>query len=159
MAIKLENLQTTACDILKGMNWFAGKPDLLRHIYADDGLQNDAMEDSLKSIGWCLAVSMPLSTSTRTQTSAGASSPDNHGSSSHDVLIVVSIRTNPKKNKGQEAMNVLVMTRCVVKAFLSWRPANGDRGFFLPPERALEPDFEDIGNVSYDVRVLKNVPL
>ncbi len=154
--MKLEQVQSTLCDILKADPLFTQGS---QHIFADDGLQHEAMEDSLKDIGWCVAVSMPMGIATKSQVSAGTSSPVNHGSASQDVLCVISIRTNPKKNRGDTALNVLVAVRSILKAVLSWQPPSGERGFFLPEQRTFEPDFEDVGNVTYDIRVLKNVPL
>lgn len=156
MPIQLETLQATLTTIVKTV--FTG-PDEGKHIYADDGTVNDAMESSLKTIGWCVAVSMPIAGSTKTQTSAGSKSPANHGASAHDVLSVVTIRTNPRMNKGATAKNVLGCVRAIIKALLSYQPAPGDKGFFLPEQSAFAPDFEDAGNITYDVRVLKNVPL
>lgn len=157
MPLKLEDLQSTACQIVNQAPSFSGA-EKGKHIFPDNGLQQDAMEDSLKTVGWCVAVSLPLAASTKTQASAGTNSPDHHGSSTHDVLFVVSIRTNPRKN-APDGIKLLAAVREVIKAFLSWKPSHGERGFFLPEQRAFEPDFEDVGNVTYDIRILKNVPL
>jgi hypothetical protein len=146
-------------DIVKGVSLFANISDLDSLILADDGTIRDATEDALKQPGWCVVVSPPVGLSTKDQVSANSASPANHGTGLLNVLTVVSVRTNPKVNTGDSALNLFVAVRSIIKAALSWKPGPGERGFSLNPERPFEPDFEDVGCFTYDIRFLKSVSL
>lgn len=159
MALKFEELQATVVDIVKGIALFAGMTvdQLNAKVLADDGTTNAKQEDALNGDGWVIIVSPPLSLETISQSSASAHSPEDGGTAIINRLTVVSFRTNPKKNKGAEAKNIFIGVRQIEKAALSWKPGPGEKGFTLPAQSPDGPDFEDIGCLTYDVRILKSV--
>lgn len=156
--IELENLQDSIVKIIQGIDIFSADA-VKAFVLADDGLQNDKMEDALKGIGWCVPVSMPIAGNTKAQASAGSTSAANNGEATFDVLTVISVRTNPKKNTGENKIVVLLAVKKIIKALLSDKPTNGKKGFFLPDQRAFEPDYEDVGCNTYDIRVFRNVSI
>jgi hypothetical protein len=171
MSIKLENVQETVREIVKANLPFHGmtlpEGDTLdNHIFSEDGTIREAVEESLKS-GWAVVVSPPILVTTISQVSAGTKSPDLHGSGKFEVLTVISLRTNPKANTGpldnakQRLPKVPVVKAVaqIAKGVLSWKPGNSDSAFTLLKERPSEPDFEDVGCFTYDIRVLTSVSL
>ncbi len=144
--MKLEDLQPDILAAVKTAPSFAGK---LEHIYADDGTIKAKCEESLSGetgVGWCVVVSPPL---------GGSGAKDGFGLGQIPVLTVVSIRTNPKKNKGVGALNVLKALRETINALLSKQPTPGEVRYKLTGEEPFAPDFEDVGCYTFDIRVLK----
>jgi hypothetical protein len=169
MSLKLEDVQETVRSIVKAnapfkTMTFQGQDSLDNHIFADDGTVKDAAEESLKS-GWAVVVSPPIIATTTSQVSAGTNSPDLHGAAKFEVLTVISVRTNPKANTGPiekaqarlPRLQLIQAVAQIIKGVLSYKPANGDKGFTLLTERPSEPDYEDAGCFTYDIRVLKSV--
>jgi hypothetical protein len=169
MALKLEDLQEKVRSIVKANLPFIGMtlvaPDTLdKHILSEDGTIRDAMEESLKS-GWVVVISPPILVTTKSQTAATYNSPDLHGTGIFEALTVISLRTNPKANTGPNQaapsrlpqVPVVASLAQIIKGVLSDKPGKGETGFTLLTERPSEPDFEDAGCFTYDIRVLKNV--
>lgn len=169
MAVKLETVQTTVCDIVKNVaalkNFpfpqLPGTPPVAdtidHHVFGDDGTQREAIEESLKSVGWAVVVSPPIGAATPSQVGATSTSPG--GLTQFNVLINVAVRTNPKKNTGASAVNVFTVVAQILQAAADWQPAPSEKGFTLSPERPFEPDFMDEGCFTYDLRLLKTVLL
>lgn len=152
---KLEEIQQTLSDIIKTCDLFKSQA-AQANVLIEDGTINAKMEDALTGLGWCVVVS-PLLVSTKSQMSARFDSPDGHGMAMLDVVSVVVIRTNPKQNKGATAVNVYAAIQQISKAVLSWKPAQGEKGFELVPDATADPDFQDVGNFTYHLRILKPV--
>ncbi len=167
MAIKIENVQATVCEIVKGVDKLKNfpfpqlpgtppVPDTVgNHVFADDGTQREAIEESLKSIGWAVVVSPPIGAAIKDQVSATSTAAG--GVTQINVLTNVAVRTNPKKNTGANAINLLTVLAQILKAALDWKPAPSEKGFTLSPERPFEPDFMDEGCFTYDLRLFKTV--
>jgi hypothetical protein len=149
----LKDLQATLVLLIAGMDPFKGQTE---HIYADDGNKQSAMETSLKAPGWCVVVSPPLrgSVFSQTKTLGSGSLP---GLTLLDVLTVVSIRTNPKVNAGDNAVNVLEAASAMLRVLKAWTGGMGEPGFELNEEEALMLDGSDEGNFSYDISLRKRV--
>ena len=144
--MKLEDLQPDIFETVKTAPSFAGKA---QHIYADDGTIKSKCEDSLSDEagpGWCVVVSPPL---------GGSGSKDGFGLGQIPTLTVVSIRTNPKKNKGAGALNLLKAVRETINVLLSKQPTPGEVRYKLAGEEPFAPDFDDAGCFTFDIRVLK----
>jgi len=158
--VKLETVQETVCEIVRGvavLKASATPANLDKFIFADDGTQREAIEDALKSLGWAVVVSPPIGAGTVTQ--AGATSTSSGNLSHLNVLTNIAVRTNPKKNTGENAVNLMGVVAQIIKAALDWKPGPQEKGFTLPPERPFEPDFVDEGCFSYDLRLLKTVTI
>lgn len=154
---KLEEIPATLAAIIKTCDLFKGQ-SVQPYVLIDDGTINAKMEDALNSVGWCVVVS-PLLISTKTQTTAVFTSPDNIGLALFNAVCTIVIRTNPKSNKGATAVNPYIAISQITKAVLSWKPVHGERGFELVADATADPDFEDVGNFSYYLRVLKPVAI
>lgn len=167
MAIKLEDVQSTVCamvrgvDVLKNFSFpqLPGAPQdtVDDHVFADDGTQREAIEDSLKGIGWAAVVSPPIGVAVKEQ--VGATSTSAGGLTQFNVLVNVALRTNPKKNSGANALNPLTAVAQIIKAAADWKPSPSEKGFTLSAERPFEPDFADEGCFTYDIRLMKTVSL
>lgn len=154
MAVTLDSVQSTVCDIVKAAGPLANVDGAADHVFSDDGTKREAIEDSLKGAGWAIVVSPPIGVSVKDQVAATSSSAS--GAAQVVVLTNVAIRFNPKKNID---LNIFIVVAGVIKAALGWKPAPSEKGFSLPQERPFEPDFMDEGCFTYDVRLLKAISL
>lgn len=144
--MKLEDLQPDILEAVKTVPSFAGKTE---HVYADDGTIKKKCEDSLSDDsgpGWCVVISPPL---------GGSGATTGFGLGQIPVLTIVSIRTNPKKNKGAGALNLLKAVRETISVLLNKQPAPGEVRYKVSGDEPFAPDFEDVGNYTFDIRVLK----
>lgn len=151
----LEQIPATLDTIIKTVDLFSS-PQAQPHVLMDDGTINAKMEDSLNTAGWCVVIS-PLLITTKFQKTAAASSQNDSGTALLHAVTVIVIRTNPKVNKTGNplAINLLQAVRKIIKAALSWKPANGELGFELVADATADPDFQDVGNFTYHLRLLK----
>jgi len=158
----LDQVQPTVLGIVRGIPALNpnGNPISNRDImvFANTGQQATQSEKNLKDYGISIEISFPIGATISDQTLTQNDTPNNSGLALLDTITVICVRTNPKVNTGAESLNVFVLVSQIIKAILSWRPANKtERGFKLNPERPFEPDFEDIGCETYDVRVRKKI--
>ena len=160
--IALESVQDTVCQIVKTADVlknypFAAGDSIDRHVFADEGTQREEIEDSLKSVGWAVVVSPPVGASAKDQVAATSSAAG--GAGYYNVLLNVAVRTNPKKNTGQDAIVVLIAVKQIIQAALNWKPSPQEKGFTLNHELPFSPDFADEGCFTYDLKLMKTVSL
>jgi hypothetical protein len=160
--LKLESVQSTICAFVKLAPClkdfpFVGLDTIGEHIFADDGTMREAIEDSLKAIGWAIVVSPPVGASAKSQVAATSTSAS--GAGYYNVLTNIAVRTNPKKNSGATAIVPLVAVKQIIQAALNWQPTGQEKGFTLNDELPFSPDFADEGCYTYDIKLLKTVSL
>ena len=158
----LDQIQATVVGIVRGIPKLNPANQPIEHrddmVFANTGQQNTQSETNLKAYGISIEVSFPIGASITDQSLTERDSGAYQGIALLDTITVICVRTNPKVNVGENAKNLFVLVSQIIKEVLSWKPTSPtERGFRLNPERPFEPDFEDIGCETYDVRIRKKI--